>query len=168
MGVLEIKKYPDKVLMKKAERVEKIDQEIKKLGQDMVETMIAKNGIGLAAPQVGSLKRIITIGSLQENNIKPWILINPEIIKKDKKTETEQEGCLSFPGLFLNIKRSKKIKVKALDENGKELQIEAEGLLARVLDHEIDHLNGVLFVNRLGFWQRLGIKKKLKNINFQK
>jgi peptide deformylase len=160
MAVLEIKKYPDPILRKKCEKVKEITPEIKELAKDMIETM-QKNepeGIGLAAPQVGELKRIIVVQLGEE----PAVFFNPKIIKKSREKEVMEEGCLSLPGLWLKIKRAKKVEVEAIDKNGKIIKIKTEGLPARVLQHEIDHINGILFIDRVGFFQRLKIKKSLK------
>jgi peptide deformylase len=148
---LKIVKYPNPILRKRAREVKEITPEIKELALDMAETMNKNQGLGLAAPQVGELKRIIVV-SFEDG---PRIFINPEIVKKSKEKEVIEEGCLSFPGLFLKIKRAKETEVKALDENGKEIQIKDYGLISRVLQHEIDHLDGILFIDRLTFWQRL-------------
>ena len=160
MAILEIKKYPDPILRKRAQSVGKITNEIRKLKKDMVETMIKNEGVGLAATQVGQLKRIITIQTEKE----PLELINPRIIRKGKETEITEEGCLSFPSLRLKIKRVKEVEVRARDKAGREVQISAQGLQARILQHEINHLDGILFIDRLGFFQRLKIRKKLKEL----
>jgi peptide deformylase len=155
--ILEIKKYPNPILRKKSEKVEKVTPEIKKLIEDMTEAMEKNDGVGLAAPQIGELKRIIVI----KTNQGPKAFINPKILNKSRKTETLEEGCLSFPGLFLRIKRAKEIEIEAFDEKSK--KIKAEGILAKVLQHEIDHLDGILFIDKISFWQKLKIRNKLKN-----
>lgn len=160
MNNLEIKKFNEPVLRKKCEEVKKITSEIKELVFDMGKIMLKNNGIGLAASQVGILKKIIVVQPDLESS-KVVALINPKIIKKSSKREMGQEGCLSFPELFLDIKRAEKVEVEALDIDGYKMGIEAEGILARVLQHEIDHLNGVLFFDRLSFWKK--IKFRIKN-----
>lgn len=163
MAILEIKKLNNPILRHKCEEVEEIDEDMKKLVDNMEETMEKNHGIGLAAPQVGVQKRIIVMRpDLNEFNI--FYLINPKIIKKSSKTEIKEEGCLSFPGLFLKIKRAKEIEVEGQDLGGKKIKIRVQGLSARVLQHEIDHLDGILFIDRLGFFQRWKLKKKLKNL----
>jgi len=142
---LKIITYPDPTLRKKSEKVKEVDNEIKDLIKNMIKTMEKNQGIGLAAPQVGVLKRIII--ALTDNG--PKAFINPKIIKKTKETEIMEEGCLSFPGLFLEIKRWKGVEIEALDGNGN--KIKATGLLARILQHEIDHLDGILFIDRISF-----------------
>ncbi len=156
MAILKIKKYPDPILRKKCEEVKEVNEEIKKLVDDMIETMEKNNGAGLAAPQVGVLKRVIVV----ETEKGPVSFVNPKIVKKSKETVIEEEGCLSFPGLWLKIKRWKRVDIEALDGDGK--KVKAENLLASILQHEIDHLDGILFIDRIGFCQRWKIKKKLK------
>jgi len=153
----DIVKYPSSVLRKKCEEVKDITPEIKELGWDMVETMQEKEGVGLAAPQVGETKKVIVVQAE-----KPLVFFNPKITKKTKKTETAEEGCLSFPGLWLNVKRARGVEVEAINQNGEKIKIAMEGFPARIFQHEIDHLNGILFIDRIGFWQRLKIKKQLK------
>lgn len=160
MSILEIKQYDNPILRKKAEEVERIDWQIRSLIDDMRETMQDAGGVGLAAPQVGVLKRIIVV----EGETVPIVFIDPVIIKKSRKKISGQEGCLSLPGLVLRVKRAKRIEVEAIDEDGKEIVIKADGLFSRILQHEIDHLDGILFVDRLGFLAKLRIRKKLKEI----
>ncbi|GAB5047527.1 peptide deformylase [Thermodesulfovibrio sp. TK110] len=149
MAILEIKKYPDQVLKRKAELVTDIDGDLQKLIDDMIETMYNSNGIGLAAPQVGVLKRLIVVDtSLREENHSLIVLINPEIINSEGEILSE-EGCLSLPGFITRLKRNEKIFVRGLDRKGKTIEIEATGLLARALQHEIDHLNGILIIDRI-------------------
>ena len=125
----------------------------------MAQTMKEKNGIGLSAPQIGVSKRIIVVQTDFENQ-DFLAVINPKIIKKSRETETGEEGCLSFPGIYLKIKRAKEIEIEGLDINGKKLNLKTKGLLARVFQHEIDHLDGVLFFNRLNFLGRIKLKLK--------
>lgn len=165
--VLEIKKYPDPILRKKCEEISEITPEIKELALNMVETMIEGQGIGLAAPQVGELKRIIVVHPVRDRTpeamakTSPKVFINPRIIRKTKETVTDEEGCLSFSGLFLKIKRAKEIEIEALNENGEKVFLKVDGLPARILQHEIDHLDGILFIDRLSIWQKLKFKLKL-------
>ncbi|MFH1401488.1 MAG: peptide deformylase [Parcubacteria group bacterium] len=165
--ILNILNYKNPTLRKKSEEVKEITPKIKRLASDMQETMIKNKGLGLAAPQVGELKQMIVVHLVKNRSfderagLEPEILINPRIVGKSKEAETEEEGCLSAPGIFLKIKRAKGVKVEAKNIEGKVMKIEAEGLPARILQHEIDHLNGVLFFNRISFWQRLKIRKKL-------
>jgi len=164
MAILEIKKFNEPVLRKKCKKVRKIDKKIKKLVVDMAQTMKKEQGIGLAAPQVNVLRRVIVVQTdLQGQRILG--LVNPKITKMSKEKEKDMEGCLSFPGIFLEIKRAKEVKVKGLDINGKKVNLKAKGLLARVLQHEIDHLDGVLFFNRLSFFKRIKFKLKCRGFN---
>jgi peptide deformylase len=147
----EIIKYPDPILRKKCQEVREVTMEIKKLVEEMILALEKKQGVGLSAPQVGVLKRVIVI----ETEKGPVGLINPKIIKKSRGKEVMEEGCLSFPGLWLKIKRAKEVEVEALDKEGKGIRMEAEGLIAKILQHEIDHLDGILFIDRLSLWQKL-------------
>ena len=143
--MLKILKYPNDFLRKKVKEVEDFkDPRLARLVSDMLKTMETEKGIGLAAPQIGSDLRICVA---RVDNI-PHALINPQIKSFSRKREIFEEGCLSFPGKFFPVERSVKVKVKARDLSGKKIKIKAEGLLAPVLQHEIDHLDGVLVINR--------------------
>jgi len=146
MAILEIRKYPDPVLRKKATIVREITDDILRLSNEMIDTMKARGGIGLAANQVGFPIRVIVVDRLK--NGKPLVLINPEIVMAEGE-EVSEEGCLSIPGYFEFLKRSKKVLAKGLGLDGNELKIDCEGVLARAIQHEIDHLDGILFVDRL-------------------
>jgi peptide deformylase len=159
MKSLEIKKFNESVLRRKCEEVENITSEIKELVLDMEETMKKNQGIGLAANQVGISKRIIMV-QIDLRGSKVIGLINPRIVKKGSEKEIREEGCLSFPNISLDIKRSKEIEIEALDISGQEIKMKAKGLSARVIQHEIDHLDGILFFNRLGFFQKIKFKLK--------
>jgi peptide deformylase len=152
--ILEIKKYPDSVLRKKAEGVEKITEDVIKLSQDMIETMVNGDGIGLAANQVGELKRVIIINAGEG----PEVFINPVIVWKSKEKELTEEGCLSFFKVYLKIKRPKEVEVEFLNIKGEISKIKARGLLACAFQHEIDHLDGILFIDRAGSLQKLKFK----------
>ncbi len=146
MAVLTIRTLPDPVLRQKAKRVSTIDRSIKKLIKDMGETLHAEEGrVGLAAPQVGVSLRVTVIGLPDEEDI---ILVNPEIVRR-KGQRLVSEGCLSIPGYVGQLYRAEIVTAKGLDIKGKEVRIKAEGLLAQALEHEIDHLNGVLYVDRM-------------------
>ncbi|ABS33327.1 MULTISPECIES: peptide deformylase [Clostridium] len=144
MAIRNIRKYGDELLRKKSRKIEKIDDRILTLLEDMVETMYNAEGVGLAAPQVGILKRAVVI-DVGEGLIK---LINPEIIETEGN-QKDVEGCLSVPGEQGEVERPYKVKVKALNEKGEEIVLEGEDLLARAFCHEIDHLDGVLFVDKV-------------------
>ncbi|BER92119.1 peptide deformylase [Atrimonas thermophila] len=154
--------YGNPLLREKAQPVTSIDGRIVSILQDMEETMLASSGIGLAGNQVGVLLRLVTLVHPEQQKV--LHLINPEIVEKSDDGELQEEGCLSLPGLYAKVERAEKTFVKALDINGKEIQIAAEGLLARILQHEIDHLNGTLFIDRLAPARRLLINGKLKQI----
>lgn len=146
MTILPIKIYPAPCLKEKAQEISNPkDPEIQELILDMLETMKENNGMGLAAPQVGKSLRLCVI----KFERKTYVLINPKFKSKSWSKEIADEGCLSFPGQFIPIKRSKKVKVTAKNKSGKEITVEAEGLLARAFQHEIDHLNGILYIERI-------------------
>ncbi|CDA16720.1 peptide deformylase 2 [Clostridium sp. CAG:571] len=146
MAIRNIREDGDEILRKKSRKVEVVDDKIREILEDMVETMHKYNGVGLAAPQIGLLKRLIVIDLYDDKG--PIKLVNPEIIK-EKGTQEVEEGCLSFPNKFAKIIRPEEVTVKALNENGKTVKISAKGLLAQALSHEIDHLNGILFVDKI-------------------
>lgn len=146
MAIREIRLSGDEILRKTAREVEKVDDRIKELLQDMLETMHKYNGVGLAGPQVGILKRVIVI-DLYDGEA-PLLLVNPKIIKAKGKQEVD-EGCLSFPNEYAKVIRPKEVVVEALNEEGKKVKIVAKDLLAQALSHEIDHLNGILFVDNM-------------------
>jgi peptide deformylase len=160
--LLEIRKFPDKVLREKATKVDNVDEEIKTLVENMFETMYEAPGIGLAAPQVGVLKRLFVVDvTAGEDKTQQLVFINPEITEKTGE-EVGEEGCLSVPGEYENVKRFALIKAKALDIKGEEFEIEAEGLLARAIQHELDHLDGKLFIDKLSSLKREMLKKRIK------
>ena len=158
MAILEIKEYGEPVLREKALPVEEVTPEILNLIKDMAETMYTDSGVGLAAPQVGVSKRIILVDGEEDGLI---VLINPMIIKSEGEV-VEEEGCLSVPGVYSKVKRLSKVTVKALNENGDPIEITKEGLIARALQHEIDHLDGILFIDRIGRMERQILLNKLK------
>ncbi len=160
MAKLEIKIYPDPVLRKKARQVGKVGNDERKLAYDMIETMRFANGVGLAAPQVGISKRIIVVEDMVGDNKIALTLINPKITQKKGKVKF-CEGCLSLPGVSNDVVRPKFITVEALNLDGDMFKINAEGLLARIIQHETDHLDGILFVDKIGFLKRKKIIKQL-------
>lgn len=159
-----IRKYGDPILRKKAETVKVFDEELKQLFQDMLETMYTAGGMGLAANQIGIPKRLIVLDASTKDSTIVMALANPEVISSSKEKEEFEEGCLSFPGINEKISRSKGIKVKAFDADGNELEIEAAGLLAIVLQHEIDHINGVIFTDRMSPVRKMLHNKELKEL----
>lgn len=146
MAIREIRLSGDEILRKTSREVEEVTDKIRELLDDMVETMHKYNGVGLAAPQVGILKRVIVIDLYDEEE--PLQLVNPKIIKAKGKQEVE-EGCLSFPNEYAKMVRPKEVTVEALDRDGKKVIITGKDLLAQALAHEIDHLNGILFVDNM-------------------
>ena len=165
MALLEILHYPDKRLRTVAAPVEVVDDSIRELVDDMFETMYAAPGIGLAATQVDVHKRVIVIDLSQEKN-EPVCLINPEIISSEGVEQTE-EGCLSVPDIFETVERAERVVVKALGRDGKEFTLEADGLLAVCIQHEIDHLEGNLFVDYLSPLKQMRVKKKIQKARRQ-
>lgn len=162
MALLKIRTYPDKVLLEKAAPVEKIDEEIKKLAGDMARTMYAAPGIGLAAPQVGRSVRMVVVDLASgDGGGQLYTLINPEITHSEGEI-TYEEGCLSLPDVNEEVTRPSKVTVCALDLEGKKITVEGEDLLAVCMQHEIDHLDGVLFIDHLGKLKRDLLRKKLK------
>ena len=147
MAIRQIREEGDEILKKKSREVEEINDKILELIQDMLETMHKLNGVGLAAVQVGVLKQVIVI-DLYEEGKKPYILINPKILKTAGE-QTVEEGCLSFPNKFAKIVRPKEVTVEALNEKGKKIKIEAKDLLAQAICHEVDHLNGEVFIDKI-------------------
>ena len=153
---------PDTILRKKSDPLEKVDNELRKLMDDMLETMYAAPGIGLAAVQIGVLKRMVVIDiSKEKENKNPIFLINPEIVYTSKKTSIYEEGCLSLPGYFAEIERPAECQIEYLDYDGKKKEMKVDGLLATCIQHEVDHLNGVLFIDYLSKLKKDMIVKKL-------
>lgn len=160
MAILNILHYPDDRLRTVASPVNEVTLEIQQLTDDMLETMYGAPGIGLAATQVNFHQRVIVIDVSEEKN-QPLVLINPEIIEKDGEQEFD-EGCLSVPGIYETVHRAKHIKVRALNRDGDSFEMEADGILAVCIQHEMDHLQGKLFVDYLSQLKRQRIRKKLQ------
>lgn len=146
MAIRQIRQEGDEILKKKSREVEVIDDKIQELIDDMIETMHKFNGVGLAAVQVGVLKRVVVIDLYDDNGV--LVLINPEI-KKQKGEQEVEEGCLSFPNQFAKIIRPMEVTVEALDRDGKKIKVKGKELLAQAMSHEIDHLNGELFIDKI-------------------
>lgn len=162
MAVLDICKYPDPVLLKKAAPVKAIDASLRKLIQDMTETMYTAPGIGLAANQVGKPIRLIVFDvTPKDQDRNPSVLINPEIVESEGE-QTLEEGCLSVPDYYSDVKRSARVIVRGLDAEGKPMEVCGEGILATVLQHEIDHLDGILFIERISALKRALYKKRVQ------
>jgi peptide deformylase len=163
MAVREIKIFPDPLLREKSRPVEKFDEDLKTLVRDMVETMYLRDGVGLAAPQVGESLQVVTIDARAgvEEEKKPLVLVNPEIVHREGDI-VWNEGCLSFPGIYEEIKRADRVIVNALDLDGVKFTVEGEGLLAVALQHEIDHLNGILIFDYMSFIRKKLVRRELK------
>ncbi|MBI4698903.1 MAG: peptide deformylase [Nitrospirae bacterium] len=160
MAVLEIRKYPEKILREKTAPVRDFNSALQRLIDDMIETMYAAPGVGLAANQVGVSKQVLVIDVSSREEQYPLIVIaNPTITSKEGEIANE-EGCLSVPGYTTVLKRAEKVRVAGLDRAGKSIEIEGEGLLSRALQHEIDHLNGILLIDRIGRLKKELFKKR--------
>ncbi|CAO3442687.1 Peptide deformylase (EC 3.5.1.88) [Azospirillum argentinense] len=165
MAVLDILVAPHPVLKQKAKPVDKVDARIAKLMDDMVETMYAAKGIGLAAPQIGILERVIVVDVHdKDEKPNPIRLANPEIVWKSDETSVCEEGCLSVPDQYAEVTRPSSVRVRYLDESNETREIEADGMLATCIQHEIDHLNGVLFVDYLSMLKRNMILRKVQKM----
>jgi peptide deformylase len=161
MAILEIVKYGDPVLRKKTEPITEITDDIIQLAQDMLETMYAAPGVGLAGPQVGKSLQICVIDVVPEGKRNPIVLINPKVVSGEDKIELE-EGCLSFPKIYEKVKRWNKIQAEYVDLKGNLNQVEVEGFLAKAFQHEIDHLNGKVFIDYLPDWKRKLVEKEIR------
>lgn len=146
MAIRMVRENGDEILRKKSREVEVVDDKIRQILEDMVETLHSYNGVGLAGPQIGILKRLVIIDLYDDKG--PIKLVNPKIIKQKGEQEVE-EGCLSFPNQYAKIIRPAEIVIEALDENGKRIKIKGEGLLAQAISHELDHLDGTLFIDKI-------------------
>lgn len=160
MAILNILEYPDERLRVRAKPVEAVDDAIRRLIDDMFETMYVAPGVGLAAPQVNVAKRLIVMDISEEKDA-PLVFINPEILAREGEEESE-EGCLSVPGIFEKVRRAAAVTVRALDRDGKPFEMEADKLLAVCVQHEMDHLEGKLFVDYLSPLKRQRARKKLE------
>jgi peptide deformylase len=162
--ILKVVKYPEPVLSQPGEPVTEFNAELKKLVEDMFETMYASQGIGLAAPQVGVSKRVTVIDlSLGKDPKQKLVLVNPEVIFREGK-QYEEEGCLSFPEIREKVQRAAKVKVRAQDLNGKWFEMDGEELLSRAFQHEIDHLDGMLFIFRMSSLKRDLVLRKIRKM----
>jgi len=161
MTIKKILTEPDPFLRQKSQNVENVNGDTRKLMDDMLDTMYAAPGIGLAAIQIGVPKRIIVIDLAREEEKNPLYFVNPQIISKSTNNSTYEEGCLSVPGQFAEIDRPNQCQINYLDYNGKQQELKAEGLLATCIQHEIDHLEGVLFIDYLSKLKKSFIVKKL-------
>ncbi|MCK4312927.1 MAG: peptide deformylase [Candidatus Cloacimonetes bacterium] len=164
--ILPVRIYGDRSLRKIAEPVDKITDEIKDFIANLTFTMYEKDGVGLAAPQVGRLLRIFVVDPFwfnEENEKNPVVLINPKFLEFEGQTQSE-EGCLSFPDIYEKVMRAKKVVIESLNEKGKKVHYEADELFARVLQHEYDHLDGILFIDKMPKLRRMFLKKRLNDL----
>jgi peptide deformylase len=161
MSILEIVKYGDPVLRKKTEPITEITDDIIQLAEDMLETMYAAPGVGLAGPQVGKSLQICVIDVVPDGKRDPIVLINPKVVSGEDKIELE-EGCLSFPKIYEKVKRWNKIQAEYVDLKGNLNKVEVEGFLAKAFQHEIDHLNGKVFIDYLPDWKRKLVEKEIR------
>lgn len=157
---LQIRLYPDPALRARSELIERIDHEIQSLADDMVETLIKRVGYGLAAPQVGVPKRLF-VADVDEVL---YVLVNPEIVEMDEERVLGIEGCLSIPGIETEVERARRVRVEGMTLENERVSIEAENLLARVFQHEVDHLNGILFIDHLGLAKRQSMLKEYEKL----
>lgn len=165
MPIVPIRKYGDPVLRRRAKEINRVDEKIRKIALQMLETLKAAGGMGLAANQVGEELRIIVVDpSRFEPDAPALIIINPEALASQGE-QIEEEGCLSIPGTYAEIKRPVELKVKGMNLDEKEIVVEAKGILSRVLAHEIDHLNGILFIDHLSSIKRSLLSRKLRKIS---
>jgi peptide deformylase len=162
MALLHVLQFPDPLLRNKAKPVAVVDDQVRKMVDDMFETMYEQSGVGLAAIQVNIDKRIIVMDISEDRN-QPLCVINPEILTREG-VQYESEGCLSFPGVFDKVERSAKIRLKALDRDGQSYELDAEGLLAVCIQHEMDHLDGILFIDHLSALKKDRARKKLEKM----
>lgn len=162
MSVLKIELLGAEVLRQRAAEVAEVDDELRALIRSMFETMYGAEGIGLAGPQVGVARRVIVV-DLQDEEHPPFALVNPRLVESGRDRDRAEEGCLSIPGVSGVVERPSEVVVEGLDERGESVQIRADGLLARCLQHEIDHLDGVLFIDRVSPLSRAMILKKYRN-----
>ena len=164
--ILPVRIYGDETLRIFSEPVNKITTEISQFIEDLTKTMYEKDGVGLAAPQVGRPLRLFVIDPYwfrEGNKKKPFVFINPEFVEFEG-TQTNEEGCLSLPGIFEKVNRAERVIINALNEKGEEIQLETEGLFSRALQHENDHLDGILFVDKVPKMRKIFIKKKLRKL----
>lgn len=169
MAKLKVYEYPHPVLKKKAEKVAGVDDELRRFLDDMLETMYAENGCGLAAPQVGVSKRVVVIDIAHEGEEPaPLYMVNPEIIWKSEDLEVCEEGCLSLPEMRAEVERPASVKIRYLDYQGKECELLAEEFLAVAAQHELDHLDGVLYIDHLSRLKRQMLVKKLEKSRKEK
>jgi peptide deformylase len=164
---LELRYYGDRILRERAREVEVFDDGLAELGRSMIELMHRERGVGLAGPQVGEGRRILIalqMGDIEDDHAEPLVVVNPEILERSTDTWVLEEGCLSIPGINGEVTRAVRMRLRYQDVEGREHEIDAEGMFARILQHEIDHLNGRLFIDYLSPAKKSLIKPRLKAI----
>lgn len=162
MSVLKIEMLGADVLRRRAEEVAEVDDALRRLVRDMFDTMYDAEGVGLAGPQVGVSRRVIVV-DVKEEGTRPFALVNPRIVESSRETDKAEEGCLSIPGVSSVVERPSTLTVEGLDEKGQPVRMEADGLLARCIQHEIDHLDGILFIDRISPLKRTMVLKKYRS-----
>ena len=162
MSVMKIEMLGSEALRRRAEEIGGVDDELRRVVRDMFETMYDAEGVGLAGPQVGLSRRVIVV-DVREEGTHPFAMVNPRILESSRDTDKAEEGCLSIPGVSSVVERPSRVTVEGLDENGAPVRMEAEGLLARCLQHEIDHLDGILFIDRISPLKRTMLLKKYRS-----
>ena len=163
MSVMKIEMLGSDVLRRRAAEIDEVDDALRRVIRDMFETMYDAEGVGLAGPQVGLSRRVIVVDVREEGTV-PFALVNPRVVETSREAEKAEEGCLSIPGVSSVVERSARVTVEGLDERGEPLRMEAEGLLARCIQHEIDHLDGVLFIDRISPLKRTMLLKKYRSL----
>ena len=161
MALLEILQAPHPLLKSRAQAVMRVDDALRRLAEDMLETMYRAPGIGLAAPQVGVLQRLVVLDVADGEQQRPMVLVNPELVWRSDQRLTAEEGCLSLPGQYADVTRAAEVGLRYTDQHGEERELAAAGLLARCVQHELDHLDGILFVDHLTALKRNMIMRKL-------
>ncbi|MHC4777809.1 MAG: peptide deformylase [Planctomycetota bacterium] len=162
---MDVKKYPNDCLLEVASEITEIDEEVKSLAAAMFEAMYESRGIGLAAPQVGVSRRLIVLNvAANPEEGTEFALVNPEVTECDEEMVVADEGCLSLPGVTAPVPRWRRLKVRALDLDGREIVVEGDGLLSRALQHEMDHLEGILFITKVSPVDKVAIKPKLREL----
>jgi peptide deformylase len=167
VSVQKIVLYGNPVLRRRADPVDALDASVKRLAQDLLDTLEKADGVGLAAPQIGVSKRVLVVAPPADEDAprpEPRVFVNPEILEAGGPTVTAEEGCLSIPGIYEDVKRPARVRVKAIDLDARPFEEEVEGIAARILQHEIDHLDGVLFIDKIGPMRRALLKKRLREL----
>jgi peptide deformylase len=162
MSVMKIELLGSDVLRRPAAEIGEVDDELRRVIRDMFETMYDAEGVGLAGPQVGLSRRVIVVDVREDGSV-PFALVNPRIVETSRETDKAEEGCLSIPGVSSVVERSARLTVEGLDERGEPVRMDAEGLLARCIQHEIDHLDGILFIDRISPLKRTMLLKKYRS-----